>query len=148
MAPALRRPGPLHLFVSGRAAPRAPRRDVPIARLPDDEFAAAVRRLNGLPAEVARDRGLMALVTATLRRDLELVESHVHTPGPPLRVPLSAFGGTDDVVWRSDLARWRETTEAEFRMRMFPGDHFYLVPRRAEVADAIRTDLSMERTPA
>jgi medium-chain acyl-[acyl-carrier-protein] hydrolase len=138
---ALGRPGPLHLFVSGRAAPGARRRDMPIARLPDEDLRAALRRLNGLPAQVAREPELMALVTATLRADLELVENHTHAPGPRLRIPVTAFGGADDDVWRSDLSRWRDTTEAEFRMRVFPGGHFFVVAQRHRVLDAIRSDL-------
>jgi medium-chain acyl-[acyl-carrier-protein] hydrolase len=141
---------PVHLFLSGLAAPQMPDRRVHIARLPEDDFISAVRRLNGFPASVARNPDLMRLFAPALRDDIGLCESHVHAPGPPLGCPISVFGGTQDDIWQSDLKQWRVQTSATFRMRMLPGDHLFVIAQRERVTQAILEDLglSMEPSPA
>jgi medium-chain acyl-[acyl-carrier-protein] hydrolase len=127
-----------------------PDRRVHIARLPEDDFISAVRRLNGFPATVARNPDLMRLFAPALRDDIGLCESHVHAPGPPLACPISVFGGTQDDIWQSDLQQWRVQTSATFRMRMLPGDHLFVIAQRERVTQAILEDLglSMEPSPA
>ncbi|WP_232665901.1 thioesterase II family protein [Pseudonocardia sp. TRM90224] len=133
--------GPEHLFVSGLGAPQTPDRRVHIARLPDDDFVAAVRRLNGFPPTVAQDPDLMRLFAPTLRDDIGLCENYVHAPGPPLACPISVFGGTQDDVWQGDLRQWQARTSAGFRMRMLSGDHLFVIAQRERVMQAILEDL-------
>lgn len=135
-------PQPVHLFVSGRAAPQTPERRAPVAGLADGDFAAAVLRYNGIPAQVAAEESLMRLLLPTLRADFELCETYRHAPGPPLECPLSAFGGLADDVWRSELVPWQERTSGRFRLRMLPGDHFFVATARDQVIRAVLDDLS------
>ncbi|MCS6845860.1 MAG: thioesterase II family protein [Caldilineales bacterium] len=121
------RPGPVHLFVSGHGAPHLPDRNPPLHALPDDQFVAKLRELNGTPEEVLRHQELLQLLIPVLRADFAVCETYVYQPEPPLACPISAYGGLGDgYVNREELAAWREQTTGPFALRMFPGDHFYL----------------------
>lgn len=120
-------PAPAHLFVSGRRAPQLPRDGTITYDLPEPQFVAHLRRLNGTPAEVLAHPELMELMLPLLRADFSVVETYRYRPGPPLECPVTAFGGMNDVeVGRAEVEAWREQTSAAFGARIMPGDHFFL----------------------
>jgi medium-chain acyl-[acyl-carrier-protein] hydrolase len=119
--------GPIRLFVAARSAPHLPRRSPPISRLPDPDFVAAIRALNGTPDAVLASDELMELVLPSLRADFQLSEDYRLQPGPPVRVPIVAIGGTGDpLVSRDDVAAWRRHTSDGLTVHAVPGDHFFL----------------------
>lgn len=147
----VRRGGPVPrlVFVSGRRAPQVPNREEPLHSLPDPEFLVRLRELNGTPEEVLRNRELMELLLPLLRADFTLNETYVYRPGPPLPIGLSALGGVaDPEVGRADLEAWRAETGAGFRLRMLPGDHFFLNSARRLVTEAVARDLAELDLPA
>jgi len=118
---------PVHLFVSGHGAPQLDDREPPIHRLPDAEFVAKIRNLNGMPQEILNHAELMALLLPILRADFTACETYRFQPGNLLDCPLWALGGLQDVyATRERLEPWGELTTGPFSVRMFPGDHFYL----------------------
>ena len=118
---------PVRLFVSAGRAPQIPHRAPPIHTLPDEEFLAELRRLNGTPRELLDHEELMEVMLPILRADFALYETYLYSTEPPLNCPISAFGGLQDGrVSASDLEAWRSQTSASFSLRMFPGDHFFL----------------------
>jgi medium-chain acyl-[acyl-carrier-protein] hydrolase len=118
---------PLHLFVSGRAAPQIPCCQQPIACLPEEEFIQKLEALGGTPREVLEDAELLRLVLMPLRADCELIESYEYIEKNKLECPITAFGGrADKDVTTKDLDAWREQTSSTFRLRLFKGDHFFL----------------------
>ena len=118
---------PVRLFVSADRAPQNPHRDRPIHVLPDGEFLAELRRLNGIPEKVFEEAELMQILLPVLRADLAVYETYVYSIEPPLTCPISTFGGLQDHrVSRGDLEAWRDQTSGSFSLRMFPGDHFFL----------------------
>jgi medium-chain acyl-[acyl-carrier-protein] hydrolase len=143
-------PQPLLLFVSGRRAPRVPVREEPIHDLPEPQFLARLRDLNGTPEEVLQHAELMALLSPLLRADFALHETWTYREGePPLAIGISAFGGVaDPEVTREDLEAWRVETTGPFRLRMLPGDHFFLLPGRRLVTEAVARDLAALGVPA
>lgn len=135
-------PAPVHLFVSGRRPPRVPDPDPPMHALAAPEFIAELqRRYGGIPGEVLAHAELMELLLPCVRADITALETHEFTPGPKLQIPISAFGGTHDRrTPRAHLEAWREETSAEFRLREFPGEHFYLSSERdALLAEIVAT---------
>jgi medium-chain acyl-[acyl-carrier-protein] hydrolase len=126
---------PKHLIVSGRRPPHVPSAEPPFHTLPDPEFVAEVnRRYRGIPAEVMQQEDLLALLLPCLRADITALETHLPARRPPLSCPISAFGGADDrLTPREHLEAWRSETSAAFHVRVYPGDHFYLNPHRAQV---------------
>lgn len=118
---------PAHLFVAGCRAPQIPDPDPLVHGLPDDEFVAHLRRLNGTPAEVFEHPELMRLMLPLLRADFEAVETYAYEAGEPLACRVSACGGLRDTsITREQLDGWRERTTGDFVLRMFDGDHFFL----------------------
>jgi medium-chain acyl-[acyl-carrier-protein] hydrolase len=120
-------PGPAHLFVSGRAAPHLPCRELAIHALPDTQFLCELERRYG-PASIALldDPELRELFLPVLRADFVAVESYTYMAGAQLRCPITAFGGLDDPrADEHDLLGWRMLTSSTFALHRFPGDHFF-----------------------
>lgn len=133
---------PVALFLSGRRAPQFPDPERALHLLPEPEFLAAVRALNGIPAEVAAEPGLLELIAPALRGDFAVCENYRYTGERLLSCPVSVFGGQADptttVPW---LEGWREHTTGRFQLRLYPGDHFFLHTSRGDIARAITHDL-------
>jgi surfactin synthase thioesterase subunit len=118
---------PVRLFVSAGRAPQIPHRGPPIHALPEKEFLAELRRLNGTPSELLGHEELMAIMLPLLRADFAVYETYVYSTEPPLSCPISVFGGLHDHrVNNSDLEAWGAQTDVSFSLRMLPGDHFFL----------------------
>jgi len=136
------RPCPRRLMVSGRQAPQLPEPLPPIPDLADEPFVAELqKRYGGVPEAIARDPEIRAVFLPTIRADLELVNTYVHQPGAPLACGISAFGGTHDAISRSDLEAWKIQTTADFRLHVFPGDHFYLNTQTEALLPRVVEDL-------
>lgn len=147
---ALRRRGlplPAHLFVSATTAPGTPRTRPPIHQATDAEVVAELRLLGGTPREVLEDDELMALTLPTMRADFSVLETYEYRPEPPLPVPLTVFGGTDDpLVPLRDLDGWREHSAAGARLRVLSGGHFYVHAAAAEVVGLVAATLAAPAT--
>ncbi|MCG8922445.1 thioesterase II family protein [Lentzea sp. CC55] len=131
-------PPPRHLFVSGRAAPQLPNTRRELRALPTDDLVAELRALGGFPDVLLKERSLLEMFLPLLRADLTVNEVYRHVPGPPLPIPLTAFGGVDDPrAEKSELAAWQELS-ADSAVVTYPGGHFYLEGRVAEVLDVVR----------
>ncbi len=134
---------PLHLFVSARRAPQLPRSERKTYLLPEDEFLAEVKRLNGTPSEVLEHEELMRLLLPLLRADFAVCQTHRYTPGAPLDCSITAFGGLGDhETGREKLEAWSELTSARFRLHMLPGDHFFIKTAQAQILQIIERTLA------
>jgi len=134
---------PMHVFLSGHGAPNKPLRDEPIHHLPEPEFIAKIREYNGTPHEVLENQELMNLMLPILRADFEICETYRFSGDARLRAPLTAMGGIKDPSTpRSDLEAWRAFTTEEFNVRLFPGDHFYLLEQKITLLQAILRDIN------
>ena len=142
----LRRRGlkqPLHLFASGRRAPHLPPREEDIHDLPEDEFIAKLRELNGTPEEVLQHAELMKLLLPILRADFAVNETYVYKEEEPLDIGISAFGGLGDVeITREDVEAWRQHTRGRFKIRMLLGDHFFIHGTKDLILEAVARDLA------
>lgn len=125
-------PLPRHLLVSGRRGPRVAEREPKLSELTDTAFVAAMmKRYGGIPEELTRHADLMELLLPAIRADIEAVEKFEPPPPARLAIPISALGGRDDwMITRDDLAAWADETSREFRLRLYPGGHFYIEEQR------------------
>jgi len=136
--------GPSCLIVSGRRAPGLAGSHRRLSGLPDREFLAEVARLNGIPPEVLSEPELLTMLLPTLRADYELAETYQPLPGDRLDCPVIAYLSTSDPETDYEgVLCWRDVTTAEFTMRVFGGDHFYLKGGRPDVLNAVREDLRL-----
>ncbi len=133
---------PAHLLVSARSAPQLPPDPDEDYKLPDPELIERLREFNGTPAEVLEHPELMELMLPLLRADFELNDTYEPVAHSPLECPVTAFGGLEDQETpRDELEAWSEVTGGTFRLRMFPGDHFYLNEHRSRLIQAVVEDL-------
>lgn len=144
------RPQPIHLFVSGRAAPQLPLPRPPVHHLPEAEFREELRTLQGTPEEVLGNEELMSLLAPLLRADFTLAENYPYQEEPPLELPISAYGGVEDAFApEATLDAWGTHTSAGFRRTVYPGGHFFLHERHTEllaaISQEIRTTLARPR---
>ncbi|MBU2703326.1 medium-chain acyl-[acyl-carrier-protein] hydrolase [Sporomusaceae bacterium BoRhaA] len=136
---------PVHLFISGYCAPVIAKRKFPMHLLPDVEFVERLRAYHGTPEVVLNNNELMRVLLPTLRADFALHETYVYPSAAPLNCPISAYGGIKDPeVYYHDLELWKMQTIQNFKLQMFPGDHFYIHSCRRQLVNSIINDLILD----
>lgn len=137
-------PPPVALALSGRRAPTTTDDDPLLHVMPDDDFIATMRtRYDGIPQAVLDEPALLRLALPTLRRDIELIETHVPYAHPPLRAPFVLYGGENDPQTPvASLAAWRPLTTRDAPLKQFPGGHFYLQSQQGPLLDDLTRQLA------
>lgn len=136
-------PRPLALFASAHRAPHLPDPRPPLRELPREELITELRRLGGTPAEVLDCRELMDLILPTLRADFTLTETYGFREEAPLECPIVALAGrADRRAPPEGVAAWEMHTRAAFRLRLYPGDHFFIQENRAAVLRGLTDELT------
>ncbi|WP_331727798.1 alpha/beta fold hydrolase (plasmid) [Streptomyces coelicoflavus] len=120
------RPLPERLIVSAFPAPHLPRPVTGLADTPDEELVASLNeRYGGIPAYLAADTELMALLLPVFRADFALLDGYSHRPGESLPVPMEVVGGDTDEVTADQLKQWERHSTSTVRVHRFAGGHFY-----------------------
>ena len=92
----------------------------------DEELAAMLCDMDPGTGEVLNDPELRELVWPAIRADHDATNRYHGHRLPRLDVPIVALGGHgDDRVDPKALSSWKECTDAEFRISLFEGGHFY-----------------------
>jgi medium-chain acyl-[acyl-carrier-protein] hydrolase len=131
-----------HLFVSGRGVPEPAPAVPPRTRVRSDaDLLAILRRFGGTPAAIMQRPELVAVLLPALRADLAMIDEYAVDPGDRIHCPITAFGGADDLAHSGSLESWSKFTRGRFRMRVFPGGHFYFSAPGAELAREVVEDL-------
>jgi len=135
-------PMPRGLMLVAAGPPRDNERD-PIHHLSDAEFIARLRKYDGTPEEIFQHRELLELLLPTLRADFALAWWENGNHPVKLDVPISAMGAVgDEHVPVAKLEGWREETRSpDFRVRHFPGGHFFIRQQQEALVAAVREDL-------
>jgi surfactin synthase thioesterase subunit len=114
------------LVVSSCAAPHLPAPVPGVDHLDDDQLAALLTDLGGIPPEIAEWPTLRDRALAAARNDLRLYETDDEQTCA-LTCSIHAIGGSDDpLVTESDLEQWRSRTSGHFCVQLLHGGHFYL----------------------
>lgn len=132
---------PEALFVSAGRAPHIPegRRDY---LLPDAEFVAELRRLDGTPAEILDNPEALQLLLPIVRADFEATQTYEYREEPPLSPRISAFGGSRDGNTPKELLLpWSRHTTGPFSLHMLPGGHFFIEESRSQLLTIIASEL-------
>lgn len=133
---------PSHLFVSGCRAPQVRNPEPPTYDLPEAEFIAELKRINGTPPEVFEYAELMQMVLPLLRADFSVCQTYSYLHEPPLSCPVTAFGGIQDRdVTREHLEGWGQQTTGRFRMNLLPGDHFFINTSQRQLLNRLGENL-------
>jgi surfactin synthase thioesterase subunit len=137
-------PAPTDLFVSARRAPDEDPDQPLIADLPEKEFLDELqRRYRAVPDAIRDEPELLALMLPTLRADLRAIESYTPRTLHRLTCAIHVYGGVDDRHPLPDqLTGWQRVAERKIRVRLFPGDHFFITSQR----DALLHDVAANWT--
>ncbi len=129
---------PNALLLAGARAPHL-RPEEPLSYdLPDPEFLAELRKINGTPPEILDDREAMEFLIPILRADFQAMETYRVTPAPQLRCPISVFGGCEDhKVTTEHLDGWRDHSIGPFSRTLIEGTHFFVNESRAQLVKYI-----------
>jgi medium-chain acyl-[acyl-carrier-protein] hydrolase len=134
---------PQCLFVSGSKPPHA--RLVPsqpgrrsVSLLPDAEFIAELRKLNGTPPELLEDIRTLNFFLPRLRADFAVIETAEYELGSTVSCPISAFcGSNDNIAPLPSMMLWKDLTRGTFDYQLIPGDHFFLLRSRPRLLNAL-----------
>ncbi|MGW3916125.1 thioesterase II family protein [Streptomyces sp. NPDC005070] len=134
---------PEHLLVSAHAAPlwASP---TALHSADDETLITHVRHLGDLHSEAYDIPELRDLLLPALRADYRLIEGYRPPRPAPVKAPVTAYVGQDDPSCALDrVLAWSElAAPGSFELRSFPGDHFYLVAREAEVVADVTARLA------
>jgi medium-chain acyl-[acyl-carrier-protein] hydrolase len=72
-----------------------------------------------------------------------MAETYVYIDdNKPLDCPITCLGGQKDPQTTNEtLAAWSKQTRSNFKLRMFPGDHFFIQSERNSVLQALSEEL-------
>ncbi len=133
---------PQIIFVSGCAAPHVYKVEKPVYNLPDSDLISELKLLGGTPLELLEDSEMMQLLLPTLRADFELMHHYRYQPEEPFEFPIVAFGGdSDQSVDGVHLKAWCEQTNTEFSIKIFGGDHFFILSQTLPLLEKINKEL-------
>ncbi|MEU3289225.1 alpha/beta fold hydrolase [Streptomyces longwoodensis] len=134
-------PGPAALYVSGRRAPSTRRTET--VHLRDDAgLIRELKTLAGTDAALLADDDVLAMILPALRADYRAIETYEHRPAPLLTCPVTALlGDADPKVTLAEAEVWREHTDEDFDLHVFPGGHFYLTTHQPAVLTLLRERL-------
>ncbi len=135
-------PRPVALLVASARAPQFRLHSHAEAE-PDEQ--ALLEELRGLGggAELIESEELRKLMLPVLRADCSMARRYRYEPGPPLEIPIRAYVGADDARLAPEAVEaWKQQTRSTFRLRLFPGGHFFLRSSEAEFLSALGEDLA------
>jgi len=133
---------PEHLLISGRRPPEVADTEEPLHLLPEAGLIERLRLLNGTPEEIFQHPELLEFLLPVIRADFAVCETYRYREKTPLPCHLTVYGGeSDGYVNSGSLHHWRTHTQKNFRIRLFPGNHFFLNSERSLVLRFIAEDL-------
>jgi medium-chain acyl-[acyl-carrier-protein] hydrolase len=142
-------PEPDHLIVAGRRAPHLPNPFEPAHALPEPQFLARLRRLNGTPAAVFESAELLELLMPMLRADFAVNETYRHDGGAPAPCTVTTLGGTrDPMATPEELSAWAMHAPGNLTLHLFEGEHFFIRSAQTAVLDRVSTILAGLRSGA
>lgn len=112
------------------------------AAMSDAELLDALVAASALDSDIAASPLILQEVLPLFRWDLAFAARYRGPAAPLAQCPIVALGGTQDPsVDSRGLLAWRAMTRGAFRVRRFPGDHFYAFRRTSELIGHLRPEL-------
>ena len=125
------------LFVSASTAP-ARMRDEYFRDMSDDELVKFLIELSGTDPKVLGNKDFVDMILPALRGYYGAIAGYACGSRATISCPIYAFMGTDDgLAPYENVSAWSTHTTADFALRVFPGDHFYLTKHLDDVVKDI-----------
>lgn len=139
---------PLLFFAAGRNGAHVPENKISY-NLPDPALMHRLQELNGTPTELMEHPEFKVLMMPTLRADFAISETYTYTEAPPLDCPIVALGGiADPETTVEGLNAWRQHTTSPFKLRIFPGEHFFLNTARELMLQTMMEEINAALAPS
>jgi pyochelin biosynthesis protein PchC len=132
----------LGVIASGRRAPSVCDDPRAIHLRDDHRILNEIRELGGTESPLLEDPEIVQMIMPVLRSDYKAIETY-GTTSTTLASPIRAYIGIRDPrVHIEQAERWGQHTTADFRIRTFPGDHFYLSSQIPTLKEALDVDIA------
>ena len=134
-------PAPTHLFVSAWRAPELIDEHKDYS-LPDAQFIAMLRNLNGTPEEILDNPEALQFLLPILRADFEVAQTYEYRPQRPLGCAIKAFWGMQDRSTTPEMVRlWSNHTTGPFSLSILLGGHFFIRQSQPQLLKIISHEL-------
>ena len=131
-------PSPMHIFISGGAAPASRDKIKDQWHLMDkEEFIGKIRELKGAPEEIWSNPDLVDYIEPVLRADFTCYENYLYRQVEPLQVPFTVITGTLEDFEPYEIELWQEESAIPVRFIQLSGDHFFIYPHAREIMNTI-----------
>lgn len=126
---------PSRLFVSGSPAPGCQPPDADCDdEWADEELVMRLRKWGRTDPVLLAQPELRKIALSALRADLRLLRTYRAEQAGVVTCPVTGLvGDRDPEASISSVRGWARLTQDRFDLRVFSGDHFYLVPRQDEL---------------
>lgn len=133
---------PRSIIASGRRAPSTVRDDEQVHLRDDNGIIAELKLLNGTGAQLFGDDEIVRMAMPGIRGDYQAIETYSCAPGVTVRCPITVLVGREDPkATLEESEAWRGHTTGDFRLKTFPGGHFYLSEHQSAVNGEIAVEL-------
>jgi medium-chain acyl-[acyl-carrier-protein] hydrolase len=132
-------PMPIHIILSGRAAPHISREGKrTLHHLSDEEFKKQLLEMGGTPKEFFDHPELLEVFLPLLKGDFRLTETYIHgKKDAPLAVDLTVLSGKDDEDTTEEVEAFRIHTSKTCDIHYFEGGHFFIHEEPQKVVNII-----------
>ncbi|HET8680974.1 MAG TPA: alpha/beta fold hydrolase [Micromonosporaceae bacterium] len=135
----------VRLFASGRRAPSRYRPEA-VHQQGDQGIIAELRALSGPNTDMLGDPEMLEMILPAVRTDYRAIETYRHVPGQAVNCPIMVLvGDSDPRVTLDEAKAWAGHTTDPFDLRVFPGDHFYLIEQSQAVIQVLIEELATTR---
>lgn len=132
---------PACLLVAGRHAPMDEDPSAFRTSMGMDALEEVLRELKQTPRELLDNEEFRSFILPIVFNDYALGEHYTYE-GELLDIPVLAYCGEGDVEANAGImSRWARITTGAFRVRSFPGEHFFLLDEALRFADVLVEDL-------
>jgi surfactin synthase thioesterase subunit len=135
-------PAPLHLFLTGRAAPSVIKHETAIHALPKHEFFEALAKLGGCPEELLRNEDLKDCFEPIIRSDLGALHSYRYEQSLPFHIPVTVITGLQENITLEEALAWQQESAALVTVRRMAGDHFFIYDHEKEIVQLMANQLT------
>lgn len=132
---------PVHIFLSGNAAPHVKKYEKLSQDLSDAEFKEEILKLGGTRKEVFANKQLFNVYLPILRADYRVLESYQYKGKRQINCNVTVFSGTNDEFSQEDIKTWEDYTHYFFSVYTFEGGHFFINEKTQEVVKVINNIL-------
>ncbi|MDE5853199.1 MAG: thioesterase [Oscillospiraceae bacterium] len=137
------KPGPIHVFLSGRYPPHIKYRGEFMHKMSDEELIENIISFGGMSNIILKDKELLNYFLRIIRADYRILETHKPLLDFKFTNDITVIRGKNDsIVSDIDVGEWDRYTTKKCKMKEFEGGHFYIENNANLLSNFINSILS------